>query len=160
MLSSAISWVRKRVVSKRVVLVDVPRYQKLERGYTRMCPGTKNRYEGTFAKTALLLRNRPVVPSRLFMAMNCQSHYREWPDWFQRLQRVRPNLWKFSSPGCLKPGCLQSLRRSALLRSFACFCVRPRLERRHLGTEDSFRVWVCSCCFREGLSVVQWGHPN
>ena len=57
-------------------------------------------------------------------------------------------------PGCFKPGCLQFLRGSALLRSFAdlrlrslalicylsrafaCFCVRPRLERPHLGTAD------------------------
>ena len=57
-------------------------------------------------------------------------------------------------PGCFKPGCLQFLRRCALLRSlapfcphlqicvyallrsFACFCVRPRLERPRLGTAD------------------------
>ena len=63
--------------------------------------------------------------------------------------------------GCFKPGCLQFLRRSALLcsfapfcallrirvcallrtfcallRSFACFCVRPRLERPRLGTAE------------------------
>ena len=31
----------KRVVSKRVVLAHVPRYQKPERGYMRMLPGTK-----------------------------------------------------------------------------------------------------------------------
>ena len=67
-------------------------------------------------------------------------------------------------PGCFKPGCLQFLRGSALLcsfapfcarlrsfadlrlcafalicallRAFACFCVRPRLERPRLGTAD------------------------
>ena len=32
---------------------DVPRYHKPERGCMRMFPGTKNRKEGTFAKTAL-----------------------------------------------------------------------------------------------------------
>ena len=36
------------VVSKRVVLADVPRYQKPERGYIWMFPGTKNRNQGTF----------------------------------------------------------------------------------------------------------------
>ena len=35
----------KRVVSKRVVLADIPP----ERRYVRMFPGTKNRNEGTFA---------------------------------------------------------------------------------------------------------------
>ena len=39
---------------------DVPRYQKPELGYMRMFSGTKNRNEGTFAKTAVL-RNRPSV---------------------------------------------------------------------------------------------------
>ena len=34
-------------VRKRVVLADVSRYQKPERGYIRMFPGTKNRNEGT-----------------------------------------------------------------------------------------------------------------
>ena len=34
------SGVRKRVVSKRVVLADVPRHQKPERGYIRMFPST------------------------------------------------------------------------------------------------------------------------
>ena len=33
---------------------DVPRHQRLERGYIRMFPGAKKRNEGTFAKTALL----------------------------------------------------------------------------------------------------------
>ena len=41
--------VRKRVVSKRVVLADVPRYPNgNEGGYIRMFPGTENRNEGTF----------------------------------------------------------------------------------------------------------------
>ena len=40
--------VRKRVVSKRAVLADVPQYQKPERGYIQMFPGIKNRNEGTF----------------------------------------------------------------------------------------------------------------
>ena len=40
--------VRKRVVSKRVVLVDVPRYHKPERGCIQMFPGTKKQNEGTF----------------------------------------------------------------------------------------------------------------
>ena len=35
------------VVSKKVVLADAPRYQKPERGYIQMFPGTKNRNEGT-----------------------------------------------------------------------------------------------------------------
>ena len=48
------------MVTKRVALADVPRYrlhsdvprhQKPERGYLRIFPGTKNRNEGTFAKT-------------------------------------------------------------------------------------------------------------
>ena len=61
-------------------------------------------------------------------------------------------------PGCFKPGCLQFLHGSALLRSFApfcallrscvcallrsfaCFCVRPRLERQRLGTADGVEL--------------------
>ena len=43
---------------------DVPRYQNPERGYMRMFPSTKNRNEGTFAKTALL-PNHPFVSSRV-----------------------------------------------------------------------------------------------
>ena len=61
-------------------------------------------------------------------------------------------------PGCFKPGCLQILRKDALLRSFAdlrlrsfavicallrafaCFCVRLHLERPPLGTAEFFRV--------------------
>ena len=57
-----------------------------------------------------------------------------------------PNFLGVPKPGCFKPGCLQFLRRSALLRSFAdlcsrslalicallrafaCFCVRQHLE--------------------------------
>ena len=65
------SGVRKRMVSKRVVLADVPRYQEPERGYFRMFPRNENQNEGTFprnenrnegifAKTTLL-RNRPFV---------------------------------------------------------------------------------------------------
>ena len=60
------------MVSKRVVLADVPperkpergyvrdvlSEQKPERGYVRMFPWNENRHEGTFAKTTLL-RNRP-----------------------------------------------------------------------------------------------------
>ena len=42
------SEVRKRVVSKRVVLADVPRHEKPERGYIGMFPGTENWNEGTF----------------------------------------------------------------------------------------------------------------
>ena len=36
---------------------DVPRYQKPERGYIQMFPGTKIRNEGTFAKTVVILHN-------------------------------------------------------------------------------------------------------
>ena len=64
----------KRVVSKRVVLADVPPVQKPERGYVRMFlrnekpergyvwmfPRNENRNKGTFAKTTLL-RNRPLI---------------------------------------------------------------------------------------------------
>ena len=51
--------VRKRVVSKRVVLADVPRQREPERGYKKWNDGNKKRNEGTFAKppfckTALL----------------------------------------------------------------------------------------------------------
>ena len=72
------SRVRKGVVSKRVVLADVPRHPRTG---TRVhpvpnpgmrlhanVPRTKNRNEGTFAKTTLL-RNRPFVSSRLFGAL-------------------------------------------------------------------------------------------
>ena len=38
----------QKVVSRRVVLADVPRYQKPERGYIRMFPGANTRNEGTF----------------------------------------------------------------------------------------------------------------
>ena len=68
------------MVSKRVVLADVAQYQKPERGYiqmfpgtkktargcVRMFPGTKNRNEGTFVKTTLS-RNHPFVSSRFFL---------------------------------------------------------------------------------------------
>ena len=37
---------RRVVVSRRVVLADVPLYQKPERGYIRMCPCTKNPGQG------------------------------------------------------------------------------------------------------------------
>ena len=43
---------------------DAPWYQKTERGYMRMFPGTKKSNEGTCTKTALL-RNCPFVSSRL-----------------------------------------------------------------------------------------------
>ena len=39
----------KRVVSKRVVLADVPLERKPERGYIRMFPQNEKRNEGTFA---------------------------------------------------------------------------------------------------------------
>ena len=45
------SGVPKRVVSKSVVLADVPQERKPERGYIRMFPRNENRNEGTFAKT-------------------------------------------------------------------------------------------------------------
>ena len=60
-----------------------------------------------------------------------------------------PAFSSFSDkPGCFKPGCLQFLRGSALcallrtcicahLCSFACFCVRPRLEGLRLGTAEN-----------------------
>ena len=47
-----ISWVRKRVVSNRVVLEDVPLYQKQKRGHIWMFSWTTNRNEGTFARPA------------------------------------------------------------------------------------------------------------
>ena len=43
------SGVDKRVVSRRVVLADVPPEQKPERGYIRMFPWNENRNVGTFA---------------------------------------------------------------------------------------------------------------
>ena len=43
------SGIDKRVVSKRVVLADVPPERKLERGYIRMFPQNENRNGGTFA---------------------------------------------------------------------------------------------------------------
>ena len=53
------------------VHLDVPRYQKPERGYMRRFPGTRNRNEGTFAKTALL-RSRPeLFPLELECTPNC-----------------------------------------------------------------------------------------
>ena len=72
-------------------------------------------------------------------------------------------VWRHveGGPGCFKPGCLPFLCGSALLhslrpftlfcefvlfcallRSFACFCVRPRLERPHLG-----------------IQMLLWEHP-
>ena len=44
-----ISGVAIRVVSKRVVLADVPPERKQERGYIRMFPRNEKRNEGTFA---------------------------------------------------------------------------------------------------------------
>ena len=77
-----------------------------------------------------------------------------------------PSQLGVPKPGCFKPGCLQFLHGSALLRPFAllcafcallrpfallcallraftCFCVRPRLERPRLGTSDTINVgWL------------------
>ena len=64
----------ERVVSKRVVLADLPPKRKPERGYVRMFPWNEkpergyvrtfprneNRNEGKFAKSTLL-RNRPLI---------------------------------------------------------------------------------------------------
>ena len=70
----------KRVVSKRVVLADVPperkpdrgyvrmfpRNKKSERGYVRMFPRNENRNECTFAKTTLLPRlSEPPTKDRV-----------------------------------------------------------------------------------------------
>ena len=58
------SEVRKRAgFQKGWFLADVPWYQKPERGYIWMFPGTKNRNEGTFAKPPFL-ENRPFVSTR------------------------------------------------------------------------------------------------
>ena len=51
--------------SERVVLADVPGYQKPGRGYIRMFPDTKNRNEGTFAK-APFTKPPFCFPSKLF----------------------------------------------------------------------------------------------
>ena len=84
------------------------------------------------------------------------------------VQNVRKRHLGAPKPGCCKPACLQFLRRSALLRSFAPFCallrsfadlrlrsfaricalfcvgLRPRLERPRLGTAESYesKIWL------------------
>ena len=82
---------RKRVVSKSVVLADVPRYQKPERRFIRMLPGPKNRNEGTFGFSPVqnrnegafpkttLLRNRPFVSSRLVSHVHSLGKENEHP---------------------------------------------------------------------------------
>ena len=78
------SGVDKRVISKRVVLADVPPERKPERGCIRMfpqnenrnegtfacSPGTKNRNEGTFAKQNLFTKPPFYLPVRHRMAKN------------------------------------------------------------------------------------------
>ena len=61
------------MVSKRVVLADVPPEPKPERGYVRMFPRNENSNEGTFAKTTLL-RNRPFIGSR-FWGGDATKHF-------------------------------------------------------------------------------------
>ena len=101
--------VRKRVVSKRVVFggcspvpktgtmiqSDVPQYQKTGTRVHSDVLCTKNRNEGTFAKTALL-RNRPFVKTFI-------SCYRT------------PGAWNWS----LVPGSLAHHRFRYLLESFS-----------------------------------------
>ena len=75
------SGVRRRVVYKRVVLADVPRNQKRERGYIQMFPGTKNRDEGTFGHSpyqkperGYIRQNHPFTkPPVCFLSINCCS---------------------------------------------------------------------------------------
>ena len=74
-------------------------------------------------------------------------------------------------PFCTHVGSFVDLRlRSfalicALLRAFACFCVRPRLERPHLRTAELFQgaekigaatAEVCAISVHSGLEV-NWG---
>ena len=57
----------KRVVSKRVVLADVPPERKPERGYVRMFPRNGNRNEGTFGKNHPFAKPPFYLPVIVFM---------------------------------------------------------------------------------------------
>ena len=84
---------------------DLPRYQRAERRYIRMFPGTKNRNEGTFAKTALL-RNRPLFPLDIFFLpqTSCINI-----DELQRKSAINPEIasinCEFPSVFCGNPHC-------------------------------------------------------
>ena len=115
---------------------------------------------GTFCPSQVLLANRSLERSYCSVKLTLMK---------SMFLRVKSPSWKAASdvpkPGCFKPGCLQLLCRSALLRpfallcallrpfalfcallrlhsfcallrAFACFCDRPRSERLRLATAD------------------------
>ena len=75
---SPISKHAKRVVSKRVVLADVPPERKSERGYIRILAQNENRNEGTFAcspRTKTGMRVRSPKPPFYKTALLSPSDY-------------------------------------------------------------------------------------
>ena len=90
-------------------------------------------------------------------------------SFLERLQNAKSGVPK---PVCFKPGCLQFLRGCSLLRSFAplctllrssadlrlrsfaCFCIRPRLERPRLGTGDKKKMTFIPASFRESAALL------
>ena len=97
---------------------DVLRYQ--ERGYMRMFSGTKNRHEGTFAKTGIL-RNRPFVSFLRFSPRTRASNLLE-------------NREFHSDPVCtLAAQCeIPTLSRNALSRKYRRGGYRTHLPCFHL----------------------------
>ena len=86
--------------------------------FRRMFPRNENRNEGTFAKTTLL-RNRPFISRSefLFFFFGGGGGSADFIFMGARIFLRVPKL------GCFKPGCLQLLRPSALLCSFAPFAL-------------------------------------
>ena len=102
----------KRVVSKRVVLADVPPERKPERGYIRIFPRNENRKEGTFAcspGTETGTRVRSPKPPFCETAFCLPGDYRFfsgffWVLLFYLLVFFFRGFTVFFFPGALKPG--------------------------------------------------------
>ena len=94
--------VDKRVVSKRVVLADVPPERKPERGYIRrMFPRNENRNEGTFGgcfpgpKTGTRVRSTPFYETALHCLPVIDGQNRQSP--IASVQRTRSTLASHSA---------------------------------------------------------------
>ena len=83
------------MVSKRVVLADVPPERKPERGYIRMFPRNENRNEGTFGcspgtKTGTRVRSDVPPERKPERGYVRQNHPFTKPPFYLRVNRIRP----------------------------------------------------------------------
>ena len=101
---------------------DVPRDEKLERGYVRMFPRNENRNEGTFPKTTLL-RNRPFISWWHFSTHLTRVHAYGGVRQHSVLRRVLRRFWT---------GFWGTLLRRVLRRGSAIGCTIKRVLRRVL----------------------------